>query len=47
MAVTHGDDQAPIEDDPFAGLVLDESFVQAAKHSEAPARTREAIAADR
>lgn len=44
MAVTQGDDPAPSEDDPFAGLVLDESFVQAAKVSEAPARTRDAIA---
>ena len=44
MAVTHGDEQAPSEEDPFAGLVLDESFVQAAKVSEAPARTRDAIA---
>src|SRR3954454_3897525 len=44
MAVTHGDEHVPSEDDPFADLVLDESFVQAAKVSEAPARTREAIA---
>lgn len=44
MAVTHGDEQAPSEEDPFAGLVLDESFVQAAKVAEAPARTRHAIA---
>jgi hypothetical protein len=44
MAVTHGDDSVPGEDDPFADLVLDESFVQGAKVSEAPARTREAIA---
>ncbi len=44
MAVTHGDEHEASEDDPFAGLVLDESFVKAAKHAEAPARTREAIA---
>jgi hypothetical protein len=44
MAVLHGDEHGSSEDDPFAGLVLDESFVQAAKVSEAPARTRDAIA---
>jgi hypothetical protein len=44
MAVRHGDEHAPREDDPFAGLVLDESFIRAAKFSEAPARTRDAIA---
>ena len=44
MAVTHGDEHAPSDDDPFADLVLDESFVSAAKVSEAPARTRDAIA---
>jgi hypothetical protein len=36
--------EEPRDDDPFAGLVLDEDFVRGASAYEAPARTRAAIA---